>query len=155
MEAKYPSDCTRCGQRIEVGDDQERSDDGWHHVTCPGQSTDDHVSDDQRVVEETSTGSTHAPTSANALSAEEQIRSNLEREIKAAREAAAKKLAALKRQQAKLDAVIDAEVLALLKTDHPDMHAQLVGRAKQVVDARARERSDRAKVARAKRAASG
>jgi len=39
MEAKFESTCTRCGQRIDVGDDQERSDDGWHHVTCPGQST--------------------------------------------------------------------------------------------------------------------
>lgn len=155
MEAKFPSDCTRCEQRIDVGDEQERSDDGWHHVTCPGQSTGDHVSDDHPVVEQTSTGSVPSSTPANELSAEEQIRSNLEREIKAAREAAAKKLAAFKRQQAKLDAVIDAEVLALLKTDHPDMHAQLVARAKQVVDARARERSDRAKAARAKRAASG
>ena len=152
MEAKFESACTRCGQLIHVGEEQEHEDEGWHHVACPAQSPDDHVSDDQRVEQQTSADSAHAPTAVNVLSAEDQIRSNLAREIKAAREAAAKKLAALKRQQAKLDAVVDAEVLALLKSEHPDVHAQLVERAKHLVDARARERSERAKAARAARA---
>jgi len=150
MKANYEGTCSRCQLVINLGDEVVRDDgSGWRHEVCPEQREDvEHI--------ETSMGGDDVSTTEvkdeGVMSAEEQIRSNLEREIKAAREAAAKKLDALKRKEAKETAAIDAEVLVLLKTEHADEYQQLVERAKASLTRKRAERSAKAKAARAQRA---
>jgi len=161
MEAKYEGTCTRCHLAINVGDEVAReTEGGWHHEVCPEQSSadlhDDVERSDHAEHVETSTGgegvSTTGMKDESAMSAEELIRSNLEREIKAAREVAARKLDALRRKEAKESAAIDAEVLVLLKTEHVDEYRGLVERAKVSLARKRAERSEKAKAARGQRA---
>jgi len=78
--------------------------------------------------------------------------SNIEQEIKRARDAAAKKIAALKRQQAKLDAALDKQVVALLKKQHATIYEQLVSEAHVELEKQRNQRSEKSKAARSKAA---
>jgi len=49
MEAKYPSDCGVCGQKINVGDDQQSMGGGmWRHEGCAAPSQAEHDTQDSR-----------------------------------------------------------------------------------------------------------
>src|SRR5699024_8999940 len=73
--------------------------------------------------------------------------SNIDDEIKKIQDAAAKKVAALKKKQAAQDARVDAEVLVLLKEKDESGYNRLRAEAEQRLDAAKKQRSTAAKAA--------
>lgn len=77
--------------------------------------------------------------------------SSLDDLIRAEREAAAKRIAKLRRQAAREQARVDERLLVLLRELHPDLAKQLEADARAALDAERAQRSAKAKAALADR----